>query len=86
MLLLAQGAVNGPATADMGTRAPQVAEDFQVGAARLFQCVGQDEEAGWVELPAGQDALLVGGLCQGRNRGAQDSRVEGDRSAPAKKG
>src|SRR5262249_22464094 len=50
--------------AHVWTGAAQVSQDVRVAAAGLLQGVGQDSEAGVVQVPAGQRALLVGGLGQ----------------------
>ena len=49
----------------MGAWAAEVIEDGLLGAAGLFQRVGQDRKTGPVQLAAGEMALVVGCLCEG---------------------
>jgi hypothetical protein len=47
-----------------------------VGAAGLLQRVGEDGEAGGVEVAAGQEAVVVGPLSEGGEGGRQQVRAE----------
>ena len=51
----------------MGPRPAQVPQDRGVCAARLFESVGQQGEAGRIEVAAGKDALRVCGLGEGHD-------------------
>jgi hypothetical protein len=53
-----QHGIHCEAPAHMRTRRPQVSQQFGLGAASLFQGVGQDCQAGLLQLTAGQDSLL----------------------------
>jgi hypothetical protein len=64
MLLLGEGEVNGPAAANVRPWFAEVIEDRRVGAAGLFQGVGQDGEPRGVEEAAGQEALAVRSLSE----------------------
>ncbi len=47
---------------------PQVPQDFGLGATGLLQRVGQDREAGRVQVPRGEQPLLVSVLSQPLHR------------------
>jgi hypothetical protein len=49
-----------------------------VGAAGLFEGVGQHGEAGGVEGAAGEEAVVVGPLSEGGEGGRQQGRAEGE--------
>jgi hypothetical protein len=48
----------------MGTWPAKVLEDRLLGAASLFLRLSQHSEAGWVELPARQESLVVSSLSE----------------------
>jgi hypothetical protein len=66
---LAQQQVHHPAAADVGAGATQVPQQVGVGAASLFEGVGQDREAGGVNVSRGQIAAVVGGTGEGHHLG-----------------
>src|SRR4051794_21087093 len=63
--LPADDQIQRPAPPDVGPRPAEVLEDGVVGAAGFLEGVGQDGEAGWVEVAAGENALVVGRLGEG---------------------
>src|SRR5262249_33057658 len=60
--LLVEDEVKCPATANVGAWRTQVREDISFGAAGLFESVGEDSEAGSVQVAAGKLTVVVGGL------------------------
>jgi hypothetical protein len=73
-LPFAQNKFDRPAAPDMGSRSAEVVEDGRVGAACLFQGVGQDREEVGVQRAFGQPALLVGAVGQGPDGGGPPTR------------
>src|SRR5207244_3463315 len=69
--LLAQAMIHSPAAANVRTGAAQVLQKAALGTAGLFQGVGQNGKADRVQVAQGKEALVVGGLGQGRDRGRQ---------------
>src|SRR5262245_23200030 len=62
--LFVEKQVHDPVAADVRSRAPAMAQNRGVSAARLFQRIGQDAEAGRVEQSGRQDAFVVSRLSE----------------------
>src|SRR5262249_39638204 len=62
---LAQDQIDCPTPTDMRAGTAQVPEDVGVGPAGFFEAVGQNGEAGRVQVAAGEVAVVVGGLWEG---------------------
>src|SRR5262245_10881680 len=63
-LLLSQQQIDDPTATYMRARLSQMGDDLLVGAAGVFEGVGQDRKTGRIEGAGGQAAALVGGPCQ----------------------
>jgi len=62
----------------MGAGTSEVGEDGLLVTACFFEGVGQDHEAAGVEVPAGEVAVVVGGLGEGDDRGGGPGGIEGE--------
>src|SRR4051794_24274640 len=61
---LAQDQIDREATPDVRAGGAEVREEGGVGAAGLFQSVGQHAKACLVEVAGGEGSMLVGGECE----------------------
>src|SRR5262249_4133438 len=76
--VFAQQQVQHPATTNMHSRLAAVVQDVGVVAACIFKAVGKDGEAGRVKRPRRQDAVVVSGCSQSKDRGGLPCGVDGD--------